>query len=69
MKNYRLYHFTFTSGLNPYIAIGGRERERVVNEYASQGCKVTTYHNNFILIDDRKINGIDPLWDCMELAF
>ena len=48
------YHFSYTSGGNPYIAFTDKERDKIIKKHAGQGEKVTEIRAGFYLIDDIK---------------
>ena len=49
------YHFTYTSGANPYIAKTDQERDRVLSEHETAGEVVAEVATGFYIVDDKKI--------------
>lgn len=46
------YHFSYTSGANPYIAKTEKERDRIIKKHETAGEIVTETQNGFYIIDD-----------------
>ena len=47
------YHFSYTSGGNPYIAKTEKERDRIIKKHTRAGDKVTEIKTGFYIIDDK----------------
>ena len=47
------YHFSYTSGGNPYIAFTEKERDRIIQKHTRDGAKVIETQSGFYLIDDK----------------
>lgn len=48
------YHFSYTSGGNPYIAKTETERDRIIKNHESNGEVVAEVQAGFYIIDDRQ---------------
>lgn len=48
------YHFSYTSGANPYIAKTEKERDRVIRKHENAGDLVTETEPGFYIIDDEE---------------
>lgn len=46
------YHFTFTSGANPYICINWKSAEKNIRHYKRKGYKVERIDKTFYLVYD-----------------
>ena len=55
------YHFSYTSGSNPYIAKTETERDRIIEKHETAGEIITELDTGFYLIDDRKTYDLDKI--------
>lgn len=49
------YHFSYTSGSNPYIAKTETERDRIIKKHETAGEIITELDTGYYLIDDKRI--------------
>ena len=47
------YHFSYTSGGNPYIAKTEKERDRIIKKHTRAGHKVAEIKTGFYIINDK----------------
>ena len=55
----KLYHFTYTSGANPYVAFSRNRKDSILRKYRKLGIKVENAGKQIYIIHDKEVSRID----------